>query len=104
MESNELTFDQLISKVYDWANQKDLLKKENAPKQFMKCIEEFGETASAINKNKPDEIIDGLGDTFVTLIILCLQMGITPQEALTSAWNEIKDRQGKTVQGVFIKD
>jgi len=68
-----------------------------------KVVEELGETASAISKNKPDELIDGLGDTFVTLIILSLQCGVTPQEALNAAWNEIKDRKGKIVSGTFIK-
>lgn len=104
MQEENVTFDELISNVYQWAKAKDLLKPENAPKQFMKCIEEFGETASAINKHQYDQIKDGLGDTFVTLIILCLQLGLTPQEGLSSAWNEIKNRTGKTINGVFIKD
>jgi hypothetical protein len=34
---------------------------------------------------------------------LTMQCGLTPQEALNSAWNEIKDRKGKTTNGVFIK-
>ena len=41
--------------------------------------------------------------TFVTLIILTLQCGLTPQEVLNVAWNEIKDRKGKTNNGVFVK-
>lgn len=104
MQNNEPTFDELIGNVYQWAKEKDLLKPENAPKQFMKCIEEFGETASAINKRHYDQIKDGVGDTFVTVIILCLQLGLTPQEALASAWDEIKNRKGKTINGVFVKN
>jgi NTP pyrophosphatase (non-canonical NTP hydrolase) len=104
MQNNEPTFDELIGNVYQWAKEKDLLKPENAPKQFMKCIEEFGETASAINKRHYDQIKDGVGDTFVTVIILCLQLGLTPQEALASAWDEIKNRKGITKDGVFVKD
>lgn len=104
MQEENVSFDELIGNVYQWAKERDLLKPENAPKQFMKCIEEFGETASAINKHQYDQIKDGLGDTFVTLIILCLQLGLTPQEGLSAAWDEIKNRKGKTINGVFVKN
>lgn len=99
----ELSFDQLIINVHDWANERELLKPEYVGFQFMKVTEELGETASAITKKKSAEILDGLGDTFVTLIILSMQLGVTPQEALNAAWNEIKDRKGETKNGVFIK-
>lgn len=99
----ESTFDQLIKNVHDWADAKALLKEENAPKQIMKVVEEFGETCSAINKKDVFGTIDGLGDTFVTLIILSYQLGYEPNAVLRAAWEEIKDRRGETVNGVFIK-
>ena len=100
-----MSFDQLIQNVKGWAEDKDILKAENAPKQLMKVMEELGETAGAIAKNKKtDEIQDGIGDTFVTLIILSYQMGLNPATCLEAAWNEIKDRKGKTENGVFIKE
>ena len=70
----------------------------------LKVLEEVGETAGAMLKKKDIEIIDGLGDSFVTLIILCYQLGLEPKECLESAWNEIKDRKGKTVNGTFIRE
>jgi hypothetical protein len=48
--------------------------------------------------------MDGIGDTFVTLIILSYQMGLNPTECLEVAYTEIKNRKGNTVNGVFIKD
>ena len=100
-----MTFDELIQNVKGWAEDKNILKAENAPKQLMKVMEELGETAGAIAKNKnTDEIQDGIGDTFVTLIILSYQMGLDPSTCLEAAWNEIKDRKGKTENGVFIKE
>ena len=89
------TFDELIENVVHWAMDKDILKRDNAPKQTMKVMEELGETAGAILKNKEEEIKDGLGDSFVTLIILSKQLGLEPAECLEAAWNEIKDRKGK---------
>jgi|TARA_R110000822_G_scaffold310181_1_gene441759 NTP pyrophosphatase (non-canonical NTP hydrolase) len=100
-----MTFDELIQNVKEWAEDKDILKSENAPKQLMKVMEELGETAGAIAKNKATaEIMDGIGDTFVTLIILSYQMGLNPTECLEVAYTEIKNRKGNTVNGVFIKD
>jgi NTP pyrophosphatase (non-canonical NTP hydrolase) len=101
----KMRFDELIENVKFWADNKGILKAENAPKQMMKVIEELGETAGAIAKNKAtDEIQDGIGDTFVTLIILAYQLGLEPADCLEAAWNEIKDRKGKTVNGVFVKE
>ena len=31
------------AKILEWAAERDLLKHENAPKQFMKLVEEIGE-------------------------------------------------------------
>jgi NTP pyrophosphatase (non-canonical NTP hydrolase) len=71
----------------------------------MKVMEELGETMGAILKQKnTDEVIDGIGDIFVTVIILSKQLGLDPTECLESAWNEIKDRKGKTVDGTFIRE
>jgi NTP pyrophosphatase (non-canonical NTP hydrolase) len=99
-----MTFDNLIENVTQWADDKNILKKENAPKQMLKVLEEVGETAGALLKNKEAEIKDGIGDSFVTLIILAKQLGLEPADCLEAAWNEIKDRTGKTENGVFIKN
>jgi NTP pyrophosphatase (non-canonical NTP hydrolase) len=99
-----MTFDNLIENVTQWADDKNILKKENAPKQLLKVLEEVGETAGALLKNKEAEIKDGIGDSFVTLIILAKQLGLEPADCLEAAWNEIKDRTGKTENGVFIKN
>jgi NTP pyrophosphatase (non-canonical NTP hydrolase) len=100
----DVSFDKLIENVINWAADKDILKKENAPKQLLKVLEEVGETAGALLKSKDEEIKDGIGDSFVTLIILAKQLGLTPSQCLEAAWNEIKDRTGKTVNGVFVKN
>ena len=99
-----MDFNKLIENVVGWASDKNILKEENATKQMLKVIEEVGETAGAIAKNQPEEIKDGIGDSFVTLIILSKQLGLEPYECLEAAWDEIKDRKGKTENGVFIKN
>lgn len=68
------TLQKLQPLILEWANNKDLLKSENAPKQRLKLLEEVGETAGAILKNKPYEVKDGIGDIFVVLVILAEQL------------------------------
>jgi NTP pyrophosphatase (non-canonical NTP hydrolase) len=102
MEVN--SFDNLIVNVSEWANEKGLIMPENSTKQMLKVIEEVGETASAMLKGDEAKTIDGIGDSFVTLIILSRQLGLDPVFCLESAWNEIKDRKGKMVDGTFIKE
>ena len=96
--------DELIKNVKLWADEKNLLKKENSHAQMLKVLEEVGETAGALLKKKEKEIIDGLGDSFVTLIILCYQLNLEPEDCLQAAWDEIKNRKGKTVNGTFIRE
>lgn len=95
--------DQLVENVLEWAKDKGILDVNNVPKQAMKVIEEVGETFQAILKNKPEETKDGIGDVFVTMIILSGQLGLDPKDCLQTAYDVIKNRTGKTENGVFIK-
>ena len=97
-------FEQLQANVYKWAAEKGLLKKENSLAQFAKVNEEVGEIAAALLKGDHIELKDGIGDSFVTLIILAYQNELNPVDCLETAWRVIKNRTGKTVDGTFIKD
>jgi NTP pyrophosphatase (non-canonical NTP hydrolase) len=99
-----LEITELQKLVVEWAGQKGLIKPENAPKQFMKVVEELGELSSAIIKEDIDKEIDSYGDVLITLIILAEQRNIDLKLALNLAYNEIKDRKGKIVDGSFIKE
>ena len=94
---------ELEEKIVDWAIKRGITNPENAPKQMLKVMEEVGETAASIARGDKALIKDGIGDSFVTLIILSWQNGIDPTECLRAAWEEIKDRKGTTENGVFIK-
>lgn len=80
-----LSLKELQPLILEWAKKRNILFHENAPKQRLKLIEESGELASAILKNDVKLQKDAIG---------CANI----------AWNEIKDRKGKTVNGTFIKD
>lgn len=72
--------------------------------QMCKVMEELGETARAIIKGDKAEIADGIGDTYVTLVCLAEQNGLDIDDCIDSAYNEIKDRKGKLINGVFVKE
>ncbi len=105
-------FEDLQASIVDWADMHELLKSENARKQFLKFIEEifeFKTEMDLLNLFGADEftfenIELEMGDIFVTLIILCEQLNISPQKCLSMAYEKIKDRKGKTINGVFIKE
>ena len=104
MNTTNMDFEELISRVIDWAYDKGILVEGNARNQMLKVLEEVGELSGALLKNDKAGIIDGIGDAFVTLIILSYQLGLNPTKCLQSAWDEIKDRTGKTENGIFIKN
>ena len=90
--------------VESWASDRGIDKAENATKQVMKAMEELGELSAGVNKLDREKQIDSLGDLQVVLIILAKQLGIDYIGSLESAYEVIKNRTGKTVNGVFIKD
>ena len=95
--------DDLIGLVELWSVEKGLDKAESS-KQMLKVVEEVGEVAAALARGQKDELKDGIGDVVVTLIILAQQNGMDLYECLEVAYNEIADRKGKMVDGVFVKN
>ena len=97
------TLDQLVEQVQQWSIDKDL-HKGNSDRQALKFYEEAGEVAAALSRGNLEALKDGIGDTVVTLIILAQQHDMTLQECLQFAYDEIKGRKGKTINGTFIKE
>lgn len=72
--------------------------------QMLKLMEETGELAEGIAKNRPDQIKDSIGDIYVVLTGLSIQLGYNIEECIEAAYEEIKDRKGKMIDGVFVKE
>lgn len=72
--------------------------------QMLKLMEETGELAEGIAKNRPDQIKDSIGDIYVVLTGLSIQLGYSIEECIEAAYEEIKDRKGKMIDGVFVKE
>lgn len=98
----------LITKIKDWADNRNL--KNADPKiQWMRVTEEVGEIRDVLLK--PTKFVDpqaalkdAIGDTLVTIIVLAYQLDLDVTECLSIAYDEIKNRKGKMINGTFVKE
>lgn len=154
---------ELIGKIEQWAEDRNLILGSTPQKQFIKLMEEFGELCAGIARNDKEKIKDSIGDCFVVTVILKCQFrtnifirsrsfnknldislilarvvrdaALIPKDNLSeqvkleiingivrhlmnisilldvdfencvqSAWDEIKDRKGRMIDGVFVKE
>lgn len=123
MKNNRLkimkNFKELNENVLDWAKEKGILDKATPLTQWSKTQEEVDETREALfalqnnlltyinskgqEKNTREEVKDGLGDVFVTLLIECKLVNLNPLDCLEEAYNVIAKRTGKMIDGTFVK-
>lgn len=102
------TFSELITKVNEWADDRNL--KQADPKiQWMRITEEVGEIRDVLLKptkfTEPQAALkDAIGDTLVTIIVLAHQLDLDVTECLGIAYEEIKNRKGKMINGTFVKE
>ena len=97
-----MTTDKLIDAVRDWGREKGI---NNADKQLMKVFEETNEITREFVRGRYDtpEVVDSLGDSIVTLIILADILGYDIRDCLIEAYGVISKRTGKNVDGSFVK-
>jgi len=94
--------EELVNKVAQWHHDRNLIKGATDKDQFCKLIQEAGELSDNICKGK--DMSDDIGDMIVVLINIAERNNLTLKECLVKAWDDIKDRKGKMVDGIFIKE
>lgn len=87
-----------------WASQRDLIEGSTPANQLCKLIEEIGELAEGISKKRIEAVADGIGDAAVVLTILAAQHGMEIEQCIDLAWQQIRWRRGRMVDGVFVKE
>jgi NTP pyrophosphatase (non-canonical NTP hydrolase) len=85
-----------------WHHDRNLIEGATDKDQFAKLIQEAGELSVSICKQRSPK--DDIGDMIVVLTNIAERHGLTIEECAEHAYNEIKDRRGKMVDGVFIKE
>ena len=115
-----MNFIELEELVLCWADERGILENGTPLAQIEKTREEVEETRDALIRLEEQshavvspasrrfqldqEVMDGIGDTVVTLIILANLCRRDIEECLKLAYNEIKGRKGKMIEGKFVKE
>lgn len=94
---------ELIKNIENWFAKRDLLAEQNLTAQLNKLRSEVDELEEAMDQQDMDGFKDAVGDIFVVLAGMAKIKGCSIEECVRGAFNEIKDRQGVTVDGTFIK-
>ena len=99
----------LIEDIRQWGFDKGILgaheyTEHSRHKQAMKTVEEVQELLEAIQKGSREEARDAVGDIVVTLIMQCEMWDTGLGSCVYDAYQEIKNRTGKMVDGQFVKD
>ena len=90
--------------IREWAMDRGIYKEGNSHTQYVKLMEEAGELAKALLNKDDLEIIDAIGDMVVVLTNLAAIEGLQIEGCIDTAYNVIKKRTGKMVNGTFVKD
>lgn len=98
-----MTTDEIIEAVINWGRDKNI---DNPIMQYAKVNEEIGEIAHELTRGNLNtaEMMDAIGDSTVTLIILADILGHDLRDCLAAAYGVIKNRTGHTENGSFVKD
>ena len=90
--------------IRQWAAARNLIEGSTPDRQLVKLEEEMQELAEAIAADHQEEYIDAIGDCVVVLTIMAAQRGLNIEDCIGSAYEQIKDRKGRMVDGIFVKE
>jgi NTP pyrophosphatase (non-canonical NTP hydrolase) len=97
----EVTIGTLIDKIMKWHEDRNLIEGSTDKDQVLKLQQELGELSDSVCKQK--DMKDDLGDMMVIMLNIMKRNNITMEECLETAYNDIKDRKGKMIDGIFVK-
>ena len=96
---DDSNYEQLIGK---WHRDRNLIDGSTDKDQYMKLIQEVGELSDSLCKGK--DIRDDIGDIMVVLINIMVRNDLNMKDCLSIAYDDIKDRKGKMMDGIFVKE
>ena len=95
---------EVFNQIREWGFQKGILQSGDTKTQLIKLYEETGELSEAVLKNNKNDIIDAVGDIIVVLTNFAELQGVSIEDCIQSAYNEISNRTGRMINGTFVKD
>ena len=124
--NKENNYEELSDLVIKWGVEKGIFDASTPLRQLDKTQEELDETKDALEKlhnldyqlslmedmgvpketeeEALAEVKDGIGDMLVTIILLAEMVEMDTVDCLNAAYDVIKKRTGKMVDGQFVKD
>lgn len=84
-EAKEMNITELIKK---WATDRDL-QSGDVREQMWRLIEK---AVTLANEYKQSSVINNIGDIYVVLVVLCIQLGLDIKDCIKAAYDEIKVR------------
>jgi NTP pyrophosphatase (non-canonical NTP hydrolase) len=97
----------VIEQIKQWHYDRNLIDGSTDRAQFTKLMEEVLELHEAIvDENRYNDVLvaDAIGDIVVVLVNIAERNGLPFHACVEHAYDEIKDRKGKMVDGVFFKE
>jgi len=93
--------DDTVNGINDWCYRNDLNKPDG---HFMKLVEELGEIAECLNKNKLDKIGHEIADVFILTAALAFSLGIDLALVASEKFAIVDARPGVVnTRGQFVK-
>ena len=90
--------------IRQWAEARNLIEGSTPVRQLVKLFEEAEELKAATLADNHEEYIDAIGDCIVVLTIMAAQRGLNVEDCIDAAYEQIKDRKGRMVDGIFVKE
>ena len=103
-EGDRMSIDNLTKDIKQWGSDRMITKNGKPMSQAIKSLEEVTEMIEAINNDNSPMVADGIGDVFVTLVMVAETSGLDMESCIRLAYEEIKDRKGYLrSDGTFMK-
>jgi NTP pyrophosphatase (non-canonical NTP hydrolase) len=97
-----MKLEQYESMIKQWHIDRNLIDGATDKDQVCKLIQEVGELSDSVCKGR--DVSDDIGDCIVVLINIAVRNGLTLEQCMAQAYNDIKDRKGRMVDGIFVKE
>lgn len=88
--------------IRQWHHDRNLINGSTDKDQVLKLMQELGELSDNCCKGK--DMRDDLGDMMVVMLNIMERNGYSLEGCLAQAYGDIKDRKGKMVDGIFVKE
>lgn len=96
------TIEKLVNQIKNWHYDRNLIDGATDKDQVCKLIQEVGELSDNVCKER--DVADDIGDIMVVLINIAERNGLSLRHCLEVAYSDIKDRKGKMIDGIFVKE